>query len=310
MARKILRLNKTALFDALGYRPHPGQLEVHLSKANRRVLACGSRWGKSRCAAMEAVAALMAPCDRSRGWVVAPTLDLANRIFRDIEMAVRQHLPHRVVSIKGRRIAIRNLSGGESEVILKSSDKPASLLGESLDWLLVDEAARIPEEVWVKYLSPRLIDRDGWLLLLSTPNGCNWFRKQFRLAENGRDPRYAVWNSPSVENPHLDAAVIEQERARLKHDDFREQYLAHFIGSEFEPCDGCGYPSPTAPGCVVVEQGDLLPTCGECGNEVSQDGRTLWTSFGPGTAPSLTRIVLAPRPEVTGLPGTDGEAAA
>lgn len=307
MARKTLRLDKPALFGMLGYQPHPGQLEVHESPAKRRIMACGARWGKSRCAAMEAVAALMAPCERSRGWVVAPTLDLANRIFGEIEIVVRQHLPHRVESIRGRRIALRNLSGGVSEVYAKSADKPVTLLGEALDWLVLDEAARVKEEVWTKFLSPRLVDRDGWLLMLSTPNGCNWFRKHFRLGENGRDPRYAVWNSPSSDNPFIDAGVIEAERARLKPDDFAEQYLAHFIGSEHEPCDGCGYPSPTASGWVVSEKHDVLPTCAECGHEVDKDGDTLWVTYGPGTEPCLTRVVLAPRPEVKGLPGSDGD---
>ena len=40
-----LQIDKRALFHDLGYEPHPGQLEVHLSSAPRRVLACGARWG-------------------------------------------------------------------------------------------------------------------------------------------------------------------------------------------------------------------------------------------------------------------------
>ena len=42
-----------AFFHDLGYTPHPGQLPVHQSKAPRRVLACGVRWGKTRVAAWE-----------------------------------------------------------------------------------------------------------------------------------------------------------------------------------------------------------------------------------------------------------------
>ena len=42
-----VRLNKPALFQQLGYEPHAGQLAVHRSKAKRRVLACGVRWGKT-----------------------------------------------------------------------------------------------------------------------------------------------------------------------------------------------------------------------------------------------------------------------
>ena len=46
-----LRLRKRELFRSLGYEPHAGQVEVHRSEAQYRVLACGARWGKSTCAA-------------------------------------------------------------------------------------------------------------------------------------------------------------------------------------------------------------------------------------------------------------------
>ena len=59
------QLNKAALFQDLGYTPHPGQWEVHNCSASRRILACGVRWGKTRCAAMEALAAALEPKERS-----------------------------------------------------------------------------------------------------------------------------------------------------------------------------------------------------------------------------------------------------
>jgi hypothetical protein len=41
------RLSKRALFEHLGYEPHAGQQAIHDSKAPRRVVACGVRFGKS-----------------------------------------------------------------------------------------------------------------------------------------------------------------------------------------------------------------------------------------------------------------------
>src|SRR2546425_12163827 len=93
-------LNKQALFRDLGYEPHPGQAEIHASTASRRGVASGVRWGKSRCAAMEALASAMGARDRSIGWGVAPTYDLSDKIFRGIVIVVAQHLRHRVVTLK------------------------------------------------------------------------------------------------------------------------------------------------------------------------------------------------------------------
>ena len=80
------RLDRAAFFDDLGYEPHQGQWQIHRSRAPRRVVACGVRWGKTVCAAMEGLAAAMEPADRSVGWVCAPTYDLADRVFRELQL--------------------------------------------------------------------------------------------------------------------------------------------------------------------------------------------------------------------------------
>ena len=69
-----------------------------------------------------------------------------------------------------RRLVLRNLAGGFSEIRGKSADNPVSLLGEGLDWLIVDEAARLKPAIWEGHLSQRLIDKKGWALLISTPS--------------------------------------------------------------------------------------------------------------------------------------------
>ena len=142
---KQLRLDKRKLFEKLGYKPHPGQIEVHKSRASRRIVACGVRWGKTLCAAMEGVAAALEPRERSVGWIVAATYDLADRVFREIQLVVVTHLRHRIVIMResDRKIVLRNLGGGLSEIRAKSADNPVSLLGEGLDWLIVDEASRL-----------------------------------------------------------------------------------------------------------------------------------------------------------------------
>lgn len=224
------RIDKAALFADLRYAPHSGQVAVHRSRAPRRVLACGVRWGKTRCAAMEAVAAALEPRDRGVGWVVAPTYDLADKVFREIQLVVGQRLRHRVVTLRehDKVLVLRNLAGGTCEVRAKSADNPVSLLGEGLDFVVVDEAARMKAAIWESHLSQRLLDRKGWALLISTPRGKGWFYEAFRKGQ-GLDAAYASWNRPSWTNPHLDAAAIEAERARLPEAVFRQEYGAEFV---------------------------------------------------------------------------------
>src|SRR5262245_23104441 len=136
MPKTTLKIDKEKLFADLGYKPHSGQLEIHRSGARRRVLACGVRWGKSLSAAMEGVAAALAPCDRSFGWVVAPTYELADKIYREVLLVVTIHVHSRIVKLTEREIVLLNLGGGKSTIRAKSADNTDSLLGEGLDWLI------------------------------------------------------------------------------------------------------------------------------------------------------------------------------
>jgi hypothetical protein len=226
-------LNKLAFFRDIGYEPHDGQLEVHMSRAPRRVVACGVRWGKTICAAHEAIAAAMEPRERSVGWVVAPTYDLADRVFRELQVIAALKLKHRVVTMKehDRRLVIRNMGGGVSDLRAKSADNPVSLLGEGLDWLVVDEAARLRPHIWDSHLSQRLIDKKGWALLISTPKGKGYFYELF-LRGTGRDSDYESWNQPSWNNPRLDADAIDAERERVPARVFEQEYGAQFSEGE------------------------------------------------------------------------------
>ena len=59
MARRK-KLDKFWLFNKIGYTPHKGQLEIHLSNHPRKICAAGVRSGKTQGAAMEALWAALA----------------------------------------------------------------------------------------------------------------------------------------------------------------------------------------------------------------------------------------------------------
>ncbi|TAJ21996.1 MAG: hypothetical protein EPO68_03950 [Planctomycetota bacterium] len=228
--RRSLTVDKTKLFGVLGYEPHSGQARVHASRARVRVLACGVRWGKTKAAAMEAIAAALEPRADVKGWIVAPTYDLADRVFDMVRDTVFERLRHRVVTFSGheRRLVLTNLGGGRTEMRAKSADNPVSLLGEGLDFAIVDEAARMKPAIWQSYLTQRLVDRKGWALLISTPRGKGWYYDVFRRGQ-GKDAHYASWNAPSWQNPLLDRALIEADRERLPERTFLQEYEAQFL---------------------------------------------------------------------------------
>lgn len=237
----MTRLDKEKLFAQVGYRPHAGQLEIHLSPAKRRIVACGVRWGKSTAAVHEALAAVLAPTGPSRGWLVSPTFDTSDLILKTLFGILETRFAHRMVSIDRRRrcAVLTNLAGNVAEVSAKSASRPATLLGESLDWVILDEAARLKPEIWREHLSQRLVDRDGWALLASTPHkGGEWFKEEFDRCANGDDD-FAAWTRPTWDNPAIDRAVIGAEKGRLGVDEFYQEYGGEFIAPGGRICPVC-----------------------------------------------------------------------
>jgi hypothetical protein len=225
--------DKFAVFESIGYKPHAGQLAVHRSRAPRRVQASGVRWGKTTCSAMEGLTAMLEPKERSVGWVVGPTYELADKVFREIDYKIGAEMPHRIVSrrINDKKLVIRNLGGGTSEIRAKSADNDTSLLGEGLDWLIVDEAARLRGSVWESHLTQRLIDKKGWAMLISTPKGKGWFYDLFRRGLDGpdRDPDFESWNCATVMNPLIDPAELVKLKASLPDRVYKQEFEAQFL---------------------------------------------------------------------------------
>jgi hypothetical protein len=294
------RISKRELFNALGYVPHPGQRLVHRSRAPRRVLACGVRWGKTTAAIMEAIVALLEPRDQAIGWTVAPTFDISRLVFDRVAWHFETYFKSRIVELNSRehKLVVINFAGGKSELHGKTADHATSLLGQGISFAIVDEAARLKPEIWYEYLSQRLLDKRGWALFMSTPCGMsNWYWRLFRRGQNNRDAAFESWSSPSWANPHLDATLIEAERARLPADTFAETFAAEFVGIDPEPCDRCGGPDPKLPGMLLVDGLEDPPTCVDCGGYIDEPtGRTVMARDPDGRA-RIRVIHLMPRPD-------------
>lgn len=304
MAGSGLRLSKDALFRQLGYAPHPLQREVHESTARRRVVACGARFGKTTIVIHECVAALLAPCDMSLGWLVGPSFETSDRTFQQVVALVQRHFPHRIktLDLKQRRLVVINLGGGRSELRAKSTDATAALLGESLTYCIVDEAATVRREHW-EVCAQRLVDQRGWSLVVSVPKGPGWFHDAYRMGIRNRDPEARSWTAPSWANPFVNAATIEAERSRLTEDAFDEQFGGQFVGVDEEPCLSCGGPDPRVSGMILVDGEAPIARCGECGEHVDEHGHTLVGLYPNGQA-HLLIIRLFDRHESVDIPGS------
>lgn len=205
---------------------HPAQQQVALDGHRFKVLACGRRWGKTRLGVSLAVATLL---EGGRVWWVAPSYQVAMIAWRDAT-ALAGQIPG--VEIERGNKAIRF---GRGEIAFRSSDRADNLRGDSLDLLIMDEAAYQEGYVWRDVLRPALADRKGKALFISTPSETTgWFRDAFNagLGEDNAHSEWRSWRFPSSSNPYLDPDELEATRAELPELIWRREFLAEFVGQE------------------------------------------------------------------------------
>lgn len=202
---------------------HPGQLEVARHPARFRILAAGRRWGKTR---LGALLCLVEAIQGRRAWWVAPTYKVARVGWREITRLAAQ-----IPGVEIRRGDLMVLLPTGGEISVRSADRPDTLRGEGLDFLVLDEAAYADPEAWSYVLRPALSDRQGRALLISTPRGLNWFHDLFRRGQAG-EPGWAAWRLPTSANPYIPPEEIEEARRQLPELVFRQEYMAEFVDLE------------------------------------------------------------------------------
>ena len=158
-------------------------------------------------------------------WWVTRDFPTAQKIWRDLKGYLRKWGgPDIDISEVEKRI---EFPGGGS-LTIKSAHDPNALRGETLDGLIVDEAAFCHPDVWVLSLRPMLAVRQGWCIFISTPNGKNWFYDEWRKGAERVDPDYVSWRKASGDNPFLPRSEIEAARRTLGEFAFRREWMAEF----------------------------------------------------------------------------------
>ena len=206
----------------------PWQQEVWNHPARFKVVAAGRRTGKSRLAAYRLIVNAL-QTDRGHVFYVAPTQGQA----RDIMWQTLLEVGHPV--IEGSHInnlQIRLING--ATISLKGADRPETMRGVSLKYLVMDEYADMKTEVWEQILRPALADQKGQALFIGTPMGRNHFYDLYLYGDKGDDESFASFHYTSFDNPILDAGEIEAAKRSMSSFAFRQEFMASFeaLGGE------------------------------------------------------------------------------
>jgi len=154
---------------------------------------------------------------------VAPTYQQA----KDIMWGVLKELGHEVIASAHENTSVLTLVNGR-KIYLKGADRPDTLRGVGLAFLVVDEYADIKANVWEQILRPALADVQGGAVFIGTPKGRNHFYEMFKYGESQKDEEWASFHYTSYDNPLIPAKEIEAAKSSMSSFAFRQEFMASF----------------------------------------------------------------------------------
>lgn len=205
---------------------HPKQMEVYKSKARFRVVVAGRRWGKSQLSKVLMVTKAAAK-PKQKIWYVAPTYRMAKQIlWTDLLDAIPKKW---IKKINETTLSVRLVNG--SRIELKGADKPDSLRGVGIHFLVLDEFQDMSEQTWTQVLRPTLADTGGHAIFIGTPKAYN---QLYAVYKQGQDPRkvksgqWQSWQFPTITSPFIPLSEIAAARADMDEKSFKQEFEASF----------------------------------------------------------------------------------
>lgn len=223
--------------DRLVFNIHPGQKEVMHFKSRFKVIVAGRRWGKSKLAAVSLVQAAASRA-KSLVWYVAPTYGMCKSIMWPDLIEI---IPKKWIRKSNETIQFIELVNG-SRIELKGCDKPDSLRGVGLHFLVIDEAQDIKKETWTTVLRPTLSDKQGGALIIGTPKGFNWLYDVYQEGQkpvNRKNGLWASWQFPTMTSPFIPPEEIEAAKRDMDEKVFNQEFNAcHLPNTQVRLFDG------------------------------------------------------------------------
>jgi len=200
---------------------------------NQVVITAGTRFGKSALCGYICVREILKNVIAIRNgenvkpihiWIVAPTYDLADKVFDYVVRFFAQAFPDWARHVSRRIPQSIKLPFG-IKIECKSGDSPEGMLGEEIDLAIVDECSRLKRSAWESYLAQRLGSREGKVIFISTPFGKNWFYEQWiKAKEYG-----TAFQFTTKDNPYYPEREWQRAKETLPEAVFQQEHQALFL---------------------------------------------------------------------------------
>jgi hypothetical protein len=230
-----LQLTKQIGWSPVSPLKHETQLEIlnaYNKGAEKIVVAAGVRGGKTAISSYLVLKTFLQGLedikagkkDSIKIWVVAPNYELTQKVFEYVVKWFLKVYPDMAKTISYKPFPHIQLAAGVW-IQCKSAENPNSLLGEEIDFCVIDEAAQVKREIWETYLFARLSSRRGKVIFISSPFGQNWFYDEFQRAKELGN----AFHFRTLDNPYYPPEKYEEARKILPAQVFEQEYEASFL---------------------------------------------------------------------------------
>ena len=209
------------------FTPHKGQKAIidgfATSEHKFGVVSTGRQFGKSLLGQNLMLYWLLQSPKQKGAWI-SPIYNQSKKVFQELLDA-----SHKIVKHSNKADLTLEFVNGSTLQFL-SAERYDSIRGFSFSHMVVDEAAFIKEIAMQEAIYPTLSALGKKCLIISTPKSKNWFFNAYLKGSTGGSD-FISFRGVSVDNPHIDANFIEEQRKSLPPEIFKQEYLAQFSES-------------------------------------------------------------------------------
>lgn len=210
----------------LDLEPDPWQVEALRSESPRQLYNCSRQSGKSTLSAVIGLhKALSSP--NATVLLLARALRQSQELFTKVSQFYNK-LGAPIPAKSSTALSLTLVNG--SRVISLPGSTDASIRGFSADLLIVDEGARVDDEVF-HAVTPMLAVTRGRMIIPSTPWGRSGFFFKEWHDEQGPWERYHVTADDMILTGRITAEFIEHERRTMYGPFFKQEYYGQFVES-------------------------------------------------------------------------------
>ena len=119
-----------------------------------------------------------------------------------------------------------------STIYFKSSERPETIRGLSINYAFIDEAQDCKDLAWKQSILPTLTAAGKKCIITGTPKRKNWFYDIFMLGKSKDHPNHRAYHGSSEDSPYVSKEFIEEQKRTLPPKIYKQEFLAEWQDNE------------------------------------------------------------------------------